>query len=71
MGTWKGTVSFSTETMPWMTLCSSKLSVLMPSKHFFRCGCTRSGSLVSERICSSSSLERKKSRANESRFFSR
>jgi hypothetical protein len=27
-----------------------KASVSMPSKHFFRCGCTRVGSLVSDRI---------------------
>ena len=32
----------------------------MPSKHFFTCGWTRIGSLVSDKISNSSSLERKK-----------
>ena len=32
----------------------------MPSKHFFKWGCTRSGSFVSERISSISSLDKKK-----------
>lgn len=32
------------------------LRLAMPSKHFLRCGCTRVGSLVSDRISSISSL---------------
>ena len=56
----KGTVSFSELTMPIISISSVNLSLAIPSKHFFRCGCTRSGSFVSERISSSSSLDRKK-----------
>ena len=41
------------------------------SKHFLRWGCTLVGSLVSDRISSSSSLERKKNRGKYRRFFSR
>ena len=46
-------------------------SVEMPSKHFFRWGCTRLGSLVSERISSISSLDRKKKRGKATRLTSR
>ena len=43
----------------------------MPSKLLFRCGCTRVGSFVSDRISSSSSLDRKKKRGKARRFISR
>lgn len=56
----KGTVSFSELIMPTISKSSVNSSLAMPSKHFFRCGCTRSGSLVSDRISSSSSFDRKK-----------
>ena len=46
--------------MPTISCCSVNSSRAMPSKHFFKCGCTRIGSLVSDRISSSSSLDRKK-----------
>ena len=46
-------------------------SVLMPSKHFGRCGCTASGFLDCARISSSSSFERKKKRGKASRLRSR
>ena len=39
---------------------SSKLRRAIPSKHFFKCGCTRFGSLVSERISNISSFDKKK-----------
>ena len=39
--------------------------------HFLRCGCTRFGSFVSERISSRSSFERKKKRGKNRRFVSR
>ena len=54
-----GTFSPSSEIMAVTSRSSSNLILLMPSKIFFRKGCTRRGSLVSERISSSSSLERK------------
>lgn len=46
-------------------------SLSMPSKHFLRCGCTRVGSLVSLRISSISSLDRKKKRGKAKRLSSR
>ena len=56
----KGTFSFSADSMAWITLSALKVRHSMPSKHFFRWGCTRNGSLVSDKISSSSSLDRKK-----------
>jgi len=55
-----GTRSFSDDIIPMMSFSAVKSSFAMPSKHFFRCGWTRSGSFVSDRISSSSSLDRKK-----------
>jgi len=55
-----GTISFSDEIIPTMSLSSVNSSLAMPSKHFLRCGWTRIGSFVSDRISSSSSLDRKK-----------
>ncbi|CAB1336130.1 unnamed protein product [Coregonus sp. 'balchen'] len=46
--------------MAWRDGLGRKSSLAMPSKHFFRWGCTRNGSLVSDRISSISSLDRKK-----------
>lgn len=46
--------------MAWMSRLGRKSSLAMPSKHFFKWGCTRMGSLVSERISSISSFDRKK-----------
>ncbi len=60
MGFLNGTLSFSTLFMAVMTSCGVKVSEATPSKHFLRCGCTRVGSLVSDRISSISSLDRKK-----------
>lgn len=51
--------------------CATHCSLSMPSKHFLRCGCTRVASLVSLRISSISSLDRKKKRGNASRLSSR
>ena len=42
-----------------------------PSKHFLRCGCTLVGSLVSLRISSISSLDRKKNLGKAIRLTSR
>ena len=55
-----GTVSFSLLIMPTISCSSVNSSLAMPSKHFFKWGWTRNGSLVSDRISSSSSLDRKK-----------
>jgi len=66
MGSEKGTVSRSELTMPVTSRSGVNCSAAMPSKHFFRWGCTRSGSLVSDRISSSSSLDRKKNLADQS-----
>ena len=48
----RGTLSFSTLFMLVITRSSVKVSVSIPSKHFLRCGCTRRGSFVSDRISS-------------------
>ena len=72
MGFIKGTSSSSSEIMAVMRKSSpSNLSFATPSKHFFRCGCTRVGSFVSDKISSISSLDRKKKRGKNKRFFSR
>ena len=67
----KGTFSPSALFMATMDRSSSKSSVWIASKHLRRCGCTASGFFVCDRICSSSSFERKKKRANARRFVSR
>lgn len=54
------TLSFSAEFMAVMVASGSKSRLAMASKHFLRCGCTAHGFLVWLRICSSSSLDRKK-----------
>lgn len=46
--------------MPTISSLSVNSSLAIPSKHFFRWGCTRRGSLVSDKISSSSSFDRKK-----------
>lgn len=46
--------------MPTISRLSINSSLAIPSKHFFKCGCTRRGSLVSDKISSSSSFDRKK-----------
>ena len=56
----KGTTSFSLLIMLTTSCFSVNSSFAMPSKHFLRWGCTRVGSLVSDRISNSSSLDRKK-----------
>ena len=56
----KRTCSFSADSMPRMTVSELKVNWAMPSKHFLRCGWTRRGSFVSDRISSNSSFERKK-----------
>jgi hypothetical protein len=55
-----GTVSFSELIMPLISRLSVNSSLAIPSKHFFKCGCTRSGSFVSDKISRSSSFDRKK-----------
>ena len=68
----KGTVSFSTEDIPVISILGpSNTSLSTPSKHFFMWGCTLVGSLVSERISSISSFDRKKNLGKKSLFFSR
>ena len=68
----KGTRSFWPLTIPVISIVSSvNCRLAIASKHFLRCGCTASGFFVCERICRSSSFERKKKRANASRFVSR
>lgn len=56
----KGTLSFSLLIIPFTCWSSVNMRLPIPSKHFFRWGCTRRGSLVSDKISNSSSLERKK-----------
>lgn len=51
------------ESLTWISRLGRKSSLEMPSKHFLRWGCTRSGSLVSDRISSISSLDKKKNLA--------
>lgn len=53
------TYSFSAENIPWIFFNSSILSLLIPSKHFIIWGYTRSGSFVSDKISSNSSLDKK------------
>lgn len=55
-----GTISRSALIIPIISSSSVNSSWWIPSKHFFRCGCTRSGSFVSERISNSSSFDKKK-----------
>ena len=59
-----GTISFSELIIPTTSWSSVNSSLAIPSKHFFRWGCTRSGSLVSDRISSSSSFDKKKNLKN-------
>jgi len=63
------TFSFSAEFMADMVVSGSKSKLAIASKHFFRCGCTARGFLVWLRICSSSSLDRKKNLHRPSRAF--
>ena len=56
----KGTLSFSALIIATISCWSVNSSLDIPSKHFFKWGCTRNGSLVSDRISSSSSFDRKK-----------
>lgn len=56
----KSTFSFSADSMATMTFSKLKVSWAIPSKHFLRWGWTRRGSLVSDKISRSSSLDRKK-----------
>ena len=65
------TFSPSTLFIAVMVRSASKSSLFIASKHLLRCGCTARGSLAWLRIFSSSSLERKKKRANARRFNSR
>lgn len=51
------------ECLAWISRLGRKSNLEIPSKHFFRWGCTRSGSLVSDRISSISSLDKKKNLA--------
>jgi hypothetical protein len=53
-------ISFSELIMPTISRLSVNSSLAIPSKHFFKCGCTRRGSFVSDNISSSSSFDRKK-----------
>lgn len=57
--------------MAWMSRLGRKSSLAMPSKHFFKWGCTRMGSLVSERISSISSLDRKKNLQSVKRIINK
>jgi hypothetical protein len=61
------TFSFSAEFMAVMVVSGSKSRLAIASKHFLRCGCTARGFLVWLRICSSSSLDRKKNLCSNSR----
>lgn len=65
----KGTTSFSELIMPMISRSSVNSSLAIPSKHFFKCGCTRSGSFVSDSISSSSSLDRKKNLPEKYNYF--
>lgn len=56
--------SFSDERIPIISELLLKINSLMPSKHFFICGYTKSGSRVSAKIVNKSSFERKKNRGN-------
>lgn len=48
------------DSLAWISRFGRKSSLEIPSKHFFRWGCTRRGSLVSDKISSISSLDKKK-----------
>ena len=65
------TFSLSTLYMAVMSRFSWNSNALMPSKHFFKNGCTRRGSFVSDKISNNSSLDKKKNRGNANRFVSR
>ena len=60
MGSSNITVSPSADFIPWICFLESNSSLEIPSKHFLRCGWTRRGSFVSDKISNSSSLDRKK-----------
>ena len=64
----KGTFSFSALIIPTTSWSSVNSSRAIPSKHFFKCGCTRKGSLVSDRISSNSSLDKKKNLEKMDKF---
>lgn len=49
--------------LAWISRLGRKSSLEIPSKHFFRWGCTSKGSLVSDSISSISSLDKKKNLA--------
>lgn len=51
------------DSLTWISRLGRKSNLEIPSKHFFRWGCTRRGSLVSDRISSISSLDKKKNLA--------
>ncbi|RNA24725.1 hypothetical protein BpHYR1_026639 [Brachionus plicatilis] len=65
------TFSFSLLNIACMSSLESNSSLAMPSKHFFKCGCTRIGSLVSDKISNISSFDKKKKRGKYKRFFSK
>ena len=67
----QGTFSFSFEFIADISRLSAKSSDSIASKHFFKCGCTARGFFVCDKICSSSSFDRKKNRLNARRFVSR
>ena len=58
------TCSFSLLIIPLTSWLSVKFSLAIPSKHFFKWGCTLSGSFVSDNISSNSSLDKKKNLRN-------
>mmetsp|Transcript_10035 Transcript_10035/g.27352 ORF Transcript_10035/g.27352 Transcript_10035/m.27352 type:complete len:223 (-) Transcript_10035:806-1474(-) len=71
MGSSKGTFSFSLEFMAVISRLGEKSRDSMASKHLRKCGCTARGFLVWLRICSNSSLDKKKKRAKAKRLVSR
>ncbi len=72
-GEWRARRTFSPSELniPRISSCLSKSSFPIPSKHFLRCGCTRRGSFVSDRISSISSFDRKKNLSAERRTSSK
>ena len=67
-------ISYCTFSPSLLNMCvisrfSLNCSFAIPSKHFFKCGCTRYGSFVSDKISSISSLDKKKNLIKNILFY--
>ena len=70
-GTDNGIISFSRLIISVIKLFSPNFTRLIPSKHFFKWGCTLVTSFVCERMDRSSSLDKKKNRVKMLRLDSK